>query len=37
VVSLIKDAIEFHLDGIKQEGQAVPIPSPVTEYIEVAA
>jgi len=37
VMSLIKDAIEFHLEGIKQEGQAVPIPSSVTEYIEVAA
>ena len=37
VISLIKDAIEFHLEGIKQEGQAIPIPSSVTEYIEVAA
>ena len=37
VMSLIKDAIEFHLEGIKQEGQAVPIPSSVTEYVEVAA
>jgi len=37
VMSLIKDAIEFHLEGIKQEGQAVPVPSSVTEYIEVAA
>ena len=37
VISLIKDAIEFHLEGIKQEGQAVPVPSSVTEYIEVAA
>jgi predicted RNase H-like HicB family nuclease len=37
VMSLIKDAIEFHLEGIKQEGQAVPVPSSVTEYVEVAA
>jgi len=37
VILLIKDAIEFHLEGIKQEGQAVPIPSSVTEYVEVAA
>ena len=37
VMTLIKDAIEFHLEGIKQEGQAVPVPSSVTEYIEVAA
>jgi len=37
VMSLIRDAIEFHLDGIKQEGQAVPRPASSTEYIEVAA
>ncbi len=37
VMALIKDAVEFHLEGIKQEGQAVPVPSSVTEYIEVAA
>ena len=37
VMSLIKEAIEFHLEGIGQEGQSVPVPSSVTEYIEVAA
>jgi len=37
VMSLIKEAIEFHLEGIRQEGQSVPVPSSVTEYIEVAA
>jgi len=37
VMSLIKDAIEFHLEDIKQEGQTVPVPSSFTEYIEVAA
>jgi predicted RNase H-like HicB family nuclease len=37
VIALIIDAIEFHLEGIKQEGQAVPLPSSFTEYIEVAA
>jgi len=37
VLSLIRDAIEFHLDGIRQEGQVVPVPSSFTEYIEVAA
>jgi predicted RNase H-like HicB family nuclease len=36
-ISLIKEAIEFHLEGIKQEGQAIPVPSSFTEYIEVAA
>jgi predicted RNase H-like HicB family nuclease len=37
VISFIRDAIEFHLEGIKQEGQTIPIPSSFTEYIEVAA
>ncbi len=37
VISLIKDAIEFHLEGIKQEGHAIPTPASFTEYIEVAA
>jgi predicted RNase H-like HicB family nuclease len=37
VISFIRDAIEFHLEGIKQEGHAIPIPSSFTEYIEVAA
>ena len=36
VIALIKDAIEFHLEGIRQEGQAIPLPSSFTEYIEVA-
>jgi len=37
VMALIKEAIEFHLEGIKPEGQAVPVPSSFTEYVEVAA
>ena len=37
VMALIREAIEFHLEGIRQEGQAVPIPASSTEYIEVAA
>ena len=37
VISLIKEAIEFHLEDIKQEGQPIPLPSSFTEYIEVAA
>jgi len=32
---LIKEAIEFHLEGLKQEGLPVPEPTSVAEYIEV--
>ncbi len=32
---LIREAIEFHLEGIKQEGEAVPEPHSETEYVEI--
>ena len=33
----IRDAIAFHIDGLREEGQAVPAPSTVVTYVEVAA
>ena len=33
----IREAIEFHLEGIREDGQPVPEPSSSVEYIEVAA
>lgn len=33
----IRMAIEFHLEGLKQDGQEIPMPSSSVEYIEVAA
>ena len=33
--ALIRDAVEFHLDGLREDGLAVPLPSTVTEYVEV--
>ena len=33
----IRNAIEFHLEGMKQDGQTIPLPSSAVEYIEVAA
>jgi predicted RNase H-like HicB family nuclease len=33
----IRDAIEFHLEGMRQDGTPVPTPSSRVEYIEVAA
>jgi len=33
----MKEAIEFHVEGLKQEGFPVPQPSAKSAYIEVAA
>ncbi len=32
---LIREAIEFHLEGLREDGLAVPEPSTVTQYVEV--
>lgn len=36
VLTLIREAIEFHLDGMRGEGLAIPAPSSTAEYVEVA-
>lgn len=33
VKELIRDAIEFHLEGLRQRGDAIPVPAATTEYI----
>jgi predicted RNase H-like HicB family nuclease len=33
----IRDAIAFHLDGLRADGVPIPQPSSVVEYMEVAA
>ncbi|MFT3907328.1 MAG: type II toxin-antitoxin system HicB family antitoxin [Steroidobacteraceae bacterium] len=33
----IREAIEFHLDGLREDGSPVPPPSSKVEYIEVVA
>jgi len=33
----VRDAMAFHLDGMRQEGLAVPTPRAYTTYVEVAA
>ncbi len=33
----IREAIAFHLDGLREDGIVVPQPSSVVEYLEVAA
>lgn len=32
----IKEAIEAHLDGIREDGEAVPAPSTILDYVDVA-
>ena len=36
-VRLIQEAIEFHIDGLKREGQPIPEPSSSVDFVEVAA
>lgn len=33
---LIREAIEFHLQGMREDGEPVPPPSAHVEYVEVA-
>jgi predicted RNA binding protein YcfA (HicA-like mRNA interferase family)/predicted RNase H-like HicB family nuclease len=37
VLRLIREAIEFHIDGLKQDGLPVPTPSSESEFVEVGA
>ncbi len=34
---VIQEAIEFHIEGLRADGQPVPEPSSHVEYVEVAA
>jgi predicted RNase H-like HicB family nuclease len=35
VLKLVREAIEFHIDGLKQDGLPVPVPSSEGEFVEV--
>lgn len=37
VLQLIQEAIEFHLEGIKDQGISVPQPHSYSEFVEVHA
>jgi predicted RNase H-like HicB family nuclease len=37
VLQLIKEAIEFHIEGLKEAGEPIPQPSSASEFIEVNA
>ena len=32
----MREAIEFHLDGLREEGEPVPMPSTSAAFVEVA-
>ena len=32
---LVREAVEFHLEGMRQHGEPIPVPSTETEYITV--
>jgi predicted RNase H-like HicB family nuclease len=37
VEQLIQEAIEFHLEGMREDGTPIPPPSSRVDYVEVAA
>lgn len=37
VLELIQEAIEFHLDGLREDGQPIPPASSSVEYVDVRA
>ncbi len=37
VLDLIREAIEFHIEGLRQQGEPVPPPSSTSEVVDVAA
>ncbi len=37
VLASIHEAIEFHLDGLKRDGQPIPPPTSSSEIVEVTA
>jgi predicted RNase H-like HicB family nuclease len=35
--SLIREAIEFHLEGLKEDGLPIPLPNSQVEYVDILA
>jgi len=35
VVRLVKEAIEFHIEGLREAGEPVPPASSVSEFVEI--
>lgn len=36
VLKLIREAIEFHIEGLREDGQPIPEPSSSVEYVGAA-
>jgi len=36
-LALIREAIEFHIEGLRQDGQPIPLPSSTSEIVDVKA
>ncbi|HET9261501.1 MAG TPA: type II toxin-antitoxin system HicB family antitoxin [Vicinamibacterales bacterium] len=36
-LALIRDAIEFHIEGLREAGQSIPRPSSTAEVVDVHA
>ncbi|MCX7406454.1 MAG: type II toxin-antitoxin system HicB family antitoxin [Planctomycetales bacterium] len=37
VETLIREAIDFHIEGLLQDGQPIPPPTTICEYVETQA
>ena len=37
VLALIREAIEFHIEGLREDGQPIPPPSSSSEVVDVRA
>jgi len=37
LLKLIQEAIDFHIEGLREDGRPVPEPSSSVEYVEVRA
>jgi len=33
----IREAIEFHLEGMRADGEPIPVPSSAVRYVDIAA
>jgi len=33
----IREAIEFHMEGMREDGDPIPAPTSTVEYVEIAA
>lgn len=36
-VKLIREAIEFHIEGLLEQGEAIPVPHSFSELVEIDA